>query len=366
MPSAVRPSRPTRRVVMIPRVAATLQALSSEKFKKNHPEKLLSWGHKPHQRFVEKFRRDFMIDGVLIFYEIVEIRLESDTILSVGGISRDVQDHLKAMTHDDRAKITTVFDALRRIDAMWQTAERIGVIQFTEAEGPLRFMNELQEHCDRNPGIANLVAADRNVRREFSVVQREDPSKFKDLGAAIREVLDNRKHLWSQSIHEVITDSIESMRSSLPHPKVYSAPGTPTTGGQLPAINSPTKRKNKGARKRDALSKVGGKPGGGQGHGGSGGAGGGGGKVAVSKGGSFNKGKGKGGSKGGKDGGKGARPKMPQDEWVKLMAISNMRNNEKICRFWNSSVGCIWGDQCVDKHECLSCPGQKHKYSLQH
>ena len=31
-----------------------------------------------------------------------------------------------------------------------------------------------------------------------------------------------------------------------------------------------------------------------------------------------------------------------------------------------SSGGCRYGDQCLDLHECLLCPGQKHKWFLHH
>ena len=82
-------------------------------------------------------------------------------------------------------------------------------------------------------------------------------------------------------------------------------------------------------------------------------------QTAVGKGGGKQKGKDKGGGKGG---GK----RAPDPEWAAICGLPEFRNGRKLCRYWNSSVNCKFGDQCKALHECLQCPGEKHKFVTRH
>ena len=36
------------------------------------------------------------------------------------------------------------------------------------------------------------------------------------------------------------------------------------------------------------------------------------------------------------------------------------------CKFFNSKNGCLKGNECPFKHECLICPGEAHSWSARH
>jgi hypothetical protein len=337
----------------IPHQSTTQHIVTEAAFAKNHPEKNLGRGRKPHRRFIERVRRDYMVDLLMQFYELVSIRLETDILTQTTGVAKDTADVLKAVLVDDKATLTTVEDALRRIDALWQACERVGIIPFTKEAGPIRYMVLLQQHSDKHPGLQHLLAADRKVRGEFHLAQEEDPVAFRTMEAAIKEVLDNRRHLWTDAIQEVMCGNWDKQAKG-----GDGSPGTPTRRPQRVQADTPNKNADKKRRQRENKKvrsahlkwkpEPSPRP-----------------SYADAKGkGKGKKGDGKGKGKGGK-GGK-SKGKMPDEEWCKLMSINNTRGGRRVCRFWNSSIGCTFGDACMDLHECLQCPGENHKFSIRH
>jgi hypothetical protein len=75
----------------------------------------------------------------------------------------------------------------------------------------------------------------------------------------------------------------------------------------------------------------------------------------------------KGGGKGGKSGkgAGGAPPRVPKEEMDKLMALQKKPTNKTVCRWFNSSAGCSFGEACSFSHACLEC-GQGHSWARVH
>ena len=72
---------------------------------------------------------------------------------------------------------------------------------------------------------------------------------------------------------------------------------------------------------------------------------------------SLGKGSGKGGSGKGpvaKPGGT-STPRVPEDEWEKLIAMKPAGRPR--CKFFNCSTGCRFGDSCKQLHACMDCGG---------
>ena len=47
--------------------------------------------------------------------------------------------------------------------------------------------------------------------------------------------------------------------------------------------------------------------------------------------------------------------KAPPEEWAKILKLCPVaRGGVQVCKFYNSSTGCRFGDACTMKHECLA------------
>jgi hypothetical protein len=58
------------------------------------------------------------------------------------------------------------------------------------------------------------------------------------------------------------------------------------------------------------------------------------------------------GSGKGSGAGKGSRVQIPDREWKFICACPGKR-----CKFYNSSLGCKFGDACKQPHKCCKCGG---------
>lgn len=349
----------------IPKISGTTHAVSERQFRINHPEKVLIKGHKPHNRFLDRLRRDYLVDSQVKVYQLGEIRLETDQIQSMPGIAKDMAELLKMHQKEDRAQIAGVDDGLRRVDALYQGCERIGIMPFTEDAGPLLYVTKLREHCDKHPGLDHLIEVDRKLRTEFFDQQRYHPEITPDPSSAMLAVLQNQKHLWSDAASAVVQKRMEAKLAGGASSVNPSTPAPAGDGDHAVKTTPPKKVKKKLTKGQQVKARVekelasmgkGGQGGGrgGQGGGGKGGQGGG-------KGGQGGGGK---GSQGGK-----TKGKVPRDEWTAIMRRNTpqvMRGGRKVCPFNNSTKGCRFGDQCNDLHECFDCPGQTHKWALRH
>ena len=56
-------------------------------------------------------------------------------------------------------------------------------------------------------------------------------------------------------------------------------------------------------------------------------------------------------------------PRVPKHEWVKLCAMKHQGRTK--CKFYNSSIGCRFGESCKQVHDCMAC-GQDHSWCKAH
>ena len=345
----------------IPRISEVEYGIALRTFQHSHEDMTLHHGCKPHRKFVEKLRRDFIVDRMVRWYELGEILLESDHVQSVPGVTADVTKAIKAAVHDTIVTVENVEDGRRRISALYMGCEMQGICPMTKVDGPLKYLKQLAEFQDKHPGLQTLVMVDKKIRYEFFSVQRESPDRFPTLSAAMLEVLDNQKHLWTAALQEIMTSKAQSLMDSMQGtPRRTAVHSDQDDDGRLGTpikkVQKPSKKKRLKLRAQKANAD------GGQ-------------QLAIvpfkGDGGKGKKGKGKGGSKGGGAGGGSAdgSKKAPPEEWAKIIKICGsglFRNGKKVCPFYNSSAGCRFGDSCSDLHECLLCAGQKHKWITRH
>ena len=70
----------------------------------------------PHWKFVGRTHRDYMVHGAVAFYEVAEMRTQSDQLVQTTGFSKTSDDLLKVIQHDNKVSVTSegnVIDRLR-------------------------------------------------------------------------------------------------------------------------------------------------------------------------------------------------------------------------------------------------------------
>ena len=70
----------------VPRISSVEHGMTEREFQRNHPEMPTGYGRKPHHRFIERMRRDYVVEKMMKFYRVAEIRLDSDEILQTSGV----------------------------------------------------------------------------------------------------------------------------------------------------------------------------------------------------------------------------------------------------------------------------------------
>ncbi|CAE7857329.1 unnamed protein product, partial [Symbiodinium necroappetens] len=94
-----------------------------DRFVRVHPDVILIDAKEPHKKFVERLSRDFLIRGIVPFYEPAEIRTRADVIV------------VKADQPEPVTDVTTLFN---RLHAFFMSLEYLNICTFSRAEGPLK------------------------------------------------------------------------------------------------------------------------------------------------------------------------------------------------------------------------------------
>ena len=128
---------------MVPRISEVEYGIALKQFEHTHPEMILHYGCRPHRKFIEKLRRDHIVDRITRFYDLGEILLESDQVHTVPGFTADVQKAIKAAVQDLVVTVVDVEDGKRRIQAFYIACEMQGICPFTTAAGPLKYIKKL-------------------------------------------------------------------------------------------------------------------------------------------------------------------------------------------------------------------------------
>ena len=194
--------------------------------------------------------------------------------------------------------------------------------------GPLKYLAQLEEWRHENRGLALLLTVDTLIRKKVHRVSSDQRKKFTSFSAALVEVLDNHKQLWNDARSSAELDKYKQATLT---PAPVTPRKRPRSVLQEPKSTAKA-RKNKARRERQ--------------------------KAQVQKAKALTSSSAKEAAR------KPARDeRVPAKEWQKITSFKSPGGRR--CPFYNSSLGCRFGDQCKLKHSCAEC-GQNHPWHGNH
>ena len=326
-------------------------------FLRNHDQLVINTFKEPNKKFVERMQRDYMVDEMLKFYELGRIRLASETIETSSGLASTPQHLMRMAKEEIDAVVCREEDALNRIFALYMAMDMLGYCAMTphvlvkDAQGnvtsttggPLTYLKELEKHRHSNPGLRFLTIYDRKIRMQIFELQCEDRVTYDDYSYTLYIVLKDYKHLLQEARNECSVPVID-VSNVFQEPSSSSAP----TVVHVPAVLTPRAAKQKFVDQngnpvsaKRAKQILGGKGGGKQPK-----------QPTVVQ---TQPGSGQAGSQG--SGAPGERKKIPEKEYRALTQALKTHKANKICMYWNSTLGCS-NPKCSRKHDvCLECGG---------
>jgi hypothetical protein len=224
--------------------------------------------------------------------------------------------------------------------------EYLVICEFTVKDGPMRYVKELQQFRRANPGLAFLVKADKLFRKEVARLMRDERSTHGSFSATLIWVLDHKQHFWIQAEAQA---TLAMVNQGSPGPRKRPFPSDDQEGDKSDQQLSRKERKRqeflgrkKAQRPAKPVQKAVVKT------------------AAAGKGGKKPKEKGKGGGAPGSTGSD-SRPKVPATEWA---AVNKLLKGDKakFCKFYNTSIGCHFNEDCSSTHGCVLCGGDHGWY----
>ena len=184
------------------------------------PNKIPELSQEDHAEFRDRFvrvhpdviRRDFLIHGIVPFYEPAEIRTRADVIVVKSGLSRNAEDLLSISRADQPEPVTDVTTLFHRLHAFFMALEYLNICAFSRAEGPLKYLQELEQFRSECPGLPFLMAADRAIRKKIFRLLSEQRASYTAFSQALLEVLNNHKYLWNDARTSVTLSKVEHNR----------------------------------------------------------------------------------------------------------------------------------------------------------
>ena len=303
----------------IPELSQEDHAEFRDRFVRVHPDVILIDAKEPHKKFVERLSRDFLIHGIVPFYEPAEIRTRADVIVVKSGLSRNAEDLLSISRADQPEPVTDVTTLFHRINAFFMSLEYLNICAFSRAEGPLKYLQELEQFRSECPGLPFLMAADRAIRKKIFRLLSEQRATYTAFSQALLEVLNNHKYLWNDARTSVTLSKVEHNRQQF-----VANPDQVQEDGAPPPPHNPFKC-TRGGKKKKRLQTPG--------------------KEETPK--KIPK----------EDPTK--KPKrddrIPEKEWKLIADAAKKVQGARRCHYFNSSLGCISGDSCRIKHLCMVC-----------
>ena len=151
----------------IPELSQEDHAEFRDRFARVHPDVILIDAKEPHKKFVERLSRDFLIHGIVPFYEPAEIRTRADVIVVKSGLSRNAEDLLSISRADQPELVTDVTTLFHRLHAFFMSLEYLNISAFSRTEGPLKYLQELEQFRSECPGLPFPMGADRAIRKKI-------------------------------------------------------------------------------------------------------------------------------------------------------------------------------------------------------
>ena len=196
----------------------------------------------------------------------------------------------------------------------------------------MKYLAQLEEWRHENRGLALLLAVDALIRKKVHRVSSDQRKQFTTFSAALLEVLTNHKQLWNDARSSAELDKFKQATLT---PAPVTPKKRPRSGSPEPPASTAKAKKNKArrARQKNQLQKA---------------------KAVLA-----------GTTPPAKDGArKPARDdRVPAKEWQTITSFKY--SGGRRCPFYNSSLGCRFGDQCKLKHSCAEC-GKDHPWHGNH
>jgi len=299
----------------IPEIPDTIRLRMRHDWISKHTELDLSELNEPHPKFLDRLKRDHIVHGRVPLYPITEIRVKDDTIEYRRALSTSIDSLLHTVKEELPVKhITSNEQLMNRIFAFGVALEFLQICSPEDFSMVfLGYIKKLQRFAHKHTEAMYLVRADRLVREETDMLMAED--LHQSFVPALKAVLDQKHYLWDRAVAQIDREKSQ--------PKAPISPGGPDLlPGQVPGKG---RQRGKGKQRGKGSDKVAGKgsPGG---------------KVILPP-------------KGGK---------VDPAQWKKVVeATASGSASSKICRFYNTALGCRYADKCSRKHVCAIC-GQKH------
>ena len=183
----------------VPEMSSDDHASFRTRFLNNHEDMVLVDQNEPHKKFVEKISRDFLVQAIVKFYEVAEMRTKDETITQRTGFTETAEELLKVSKKDEDAPAATIEIFWNRLNAFFVALEYLNICSYSKASGPLRYIKELRVFEKEIPGLAAMLLVDKLMRKKIMEIQEEDRVKFKTFSSAMVEVLDNHKYLWNDA-----------------------------------------------------------------------------------------------------------------------------------------------------------------------
>ncbi|CAE7846640.1 unnamed protein product, partial [Symbiodinium sp. KB8] len=229
----------------IPELSQEDHAEFRDRFVRVHPDVILIDAKEPHKKFVERLSRDFLIHGIVPFYEPAEIRTRADVIVVKSGLSRNAEDLLSISRADQPEPVTDVTTLFHRLHAFFMALEYLNICAFSRVEGPLKYLQELEQFRSECPGLPFLMAADRAIRKKIFRLLSEQRATYTAFSQALIEVLNNHKYLWNDARTSVTLSKVEHNRQQfVANPDQIQEDGAP------PPPHNPFKRARGGKKKK--------------------------------------------------------------------------------------------------------------------
>ena len=129
----------------VPEMAQEDHSEFRARFVQAHPDVILLDAREPHKKFVEKLSRDFLVQGMVPFYPVAEIRTRADSIAQKAGLSKNAEDLLSITKADEPDQVTDVSTLLNRVHALFMGLEYLNIWAYSRAAGPLKYLQELEQ-----------------------------------------------------------------------------------------------------------------------------------------------------------------------------------------------------------------------------
>ena len=308
----------------IPEMATEDHAEFRARFVQAHPDVILLDAKEPHKKFVEKLSRDFLVHGMVPFYNASEIRTRSDSIIQKAGLTKNAEDLLSITKADEPDQVTDVQVLLNRLHAFFMALEYLNICGYSKTAGPLKYLQELEQFRSECPGLPHMLAADSLIRKKTHRLQSEQRATFGTFSQAILEVLTNHKYLWNDARTKAILSKVDKKQEAGEAPQdlvVDSPPKTP---------NSSERRKRQRQKQKELIKEA---------------------KAARTGQRSVPERRPSTGSSPKVDKDK----RIPESEWKSITQAAAKVTGPKRCHYYNSSMGCALGEKCRFKHNCMIC-----------